>query len=83
MQIIEIVPNYSEGRDKEKMERIISPFKKDEFNLVRLEMDPSYNRSVLTVIGEKDKVMMAMVESIKIAINEKHSQIRTNMVTHW
>ena len=28
MQIIEIVPNYSEGRDKEKMERIISPFKK-------------------------------------------------------
>lgn len=70
MQIIEIVPNYSEGRDKEKMERIISPFKKDEFNLVRLEMDPSYNRSVLTVIGEKDKVMSAMVESIKIAINE-------------
>lgn len=70
MQIIEIVPNYSEGRDKEKMERIIFPFKKDEFNLVRLEMDPSYNRSVLTVIGEKDKVMMAMVESIKIAINE-------------
>ena len=58
MQIIEIVPNYSEGRDKEKMERIISPFKKDEFNLVRLEMDSSYNRSVLTVIGEKDKIIL-------------------------
>ena len=70
MQIIEIVPNYSEGRDKEKMERIVSPFKNKGFDLVRLEMDSSYNRSVLTVIGEKTKVLDAMLESIKITKEE-------------
>ncbi len=70
MQIIEIVPNYSEGKDCQKMERIISPFKKEHFNLVKLEMDESYNRSVLTVIGEVDKVLKAMLESIKITIEE-------------
>jgi len=56
-KIIEIVPNYSEGKNKEVMEQIIAPFKdKDDIMLITLEMDASYNRSVVTVIGEVDTV---------------------------
>lgn len=67
-KIIEIVPNYSEGKNKEVMEQIIAPFKdKDDIMLITLEMDASYNRSVVTVIGEVDTVLEAMIESGKIA----------------
>ncbi|MCK9471197.1 MAG: glutamate formimidoyltransferase [Bacilli bacterium] len=67
-KIIEIVPNYSEGINNNIMAEIISPFEneKDIF-LVKLEMDASYNRSVLTVIGEATIVLEKMVESAKIA----------------
>ena len=67
-KIIEIVPNYSEGIRKEVMDEIISPFMNVEnIFLVRLEMDASYNRSVLTVIGEASIVLDKMVESAKLA----------------
>lgn len=77
-KIIEIVPNYSEGTNKEVMAKIIEPFNNDkEIFLVRLEMDSSYNRSVLTVIGEASAVIAKMVESAKIAVElidlRKHS----------
>ncbi len=68
MQIIEIVPNYSEGKDKVVMEEIIAPFKKyNGIKLLRLEMDASYNRSVVTVIGEVDSVIKGVIESAEIA----------------
>lgn len=69
-KIIEIVPNYSEGKNEKIMEAVISPFKNvEEIFLCRLEMDPSYNRSVLTVIGEASIVLEKMVESAVIATN--------------
>lgn len=67
-QIIEIVPNYSEGKNEEIMNAIIKPFVDDpNINLVHMEMDPSYNRSVVTVIGEAATVIKQMVESAVIA----------------
>jgi glutamate formiminotransferase len=67
-QIIEIVPNFSEGKDLSIMERIIAPFKNLEgIKLLNLEMDASYNRSVVTVIGEKDLVFARILESAEIA----------------
>lgn len=67
-KIIEIVPNYSEGKNKDVMEKIIAPFKnKEGIMLTTLEMDGSYNRSVVTVIGEADAVLSSMIESGQIA----------------
>lgn len=67
-QIIEIVPNYSEGKNKAIMEEIIAPFKYLEgIKLLDLEMDASYNRSVVTVIGEVNSVIKGAVESAEIA----------------
>lgn len=77
-KIIEIVPNYSEGKNKEIMMQIIAPFENNpQINLVRLEMDSSYNRSVVTVIGEVEAVLPQMVKSAEIAAQlidlRKHS----------
>lgn len=66
--LVEIVPNYSEGKNRRKMAKISSPFKKDCFDLIKLEMDPFYNRSVLTVIGNPRKVIEAMFLSVKYAM---------------
>ena len=68
-QIIEIVPNYSEGKDSQIMQQIIAPFQNNPLiSLVDLEMDASYHRSVVTVIGEVQTVLTKMVESAKIAV---------------
>lgn len=67
-KIIEIVPNYSEGLNRNIMNQIISPFENNPgINLVRLEMEGSYNRSVVTIIGEANTVIEKMVESAVIA----------------
>jgi glutamate formiminotransferase len=68
MKIIEIVPNYSEGRNPLIMDQIVAPFLNQVgIHLTRLEMDANYNRSVLTVIGEAETVMTQMVASAVIA----------------
>ncbi|HHX79473.1 MAG TPA: glutamate formimidoyltransferase [Acholeplasmataceae bacterium] len=68
-QIIEIVPNFSEGKSKAIMEEVIAPFKGlGGTKLLNLEMDASYNRSVVTVIGEVDSVVKGIVESAEIAV---------------
>jgi len=77
-KIIEIVPNYSEGKNKDLMDKIISPFMNiKEIFLCKLEMDSSYNRSVLTVIGEASVVIDKMIESAILATEfidlNKHS----------
>jgi len=69
-QIIEIVPNYSEGKNPEIMKQIIAPFTDNpDISLVTMEMDPSYNRTVVTVIGEASEVLKRMEESSVIAVS--------------
>lgn len=65
--VAEVVPNYSEGKNGRKMAEILSPFKKDNFYLIDLEMDEYYNRSVVTVIGHPLKLIERMKESTAIA----------------
>lgn len=67
MKIIELVPNFSEGTNEDIMLQIIEPFQKDKVFCCKLEMDKDYNRSVVTVIGEANVVIAAMVEATKIA----------------
>lgn len=70
-QIIETVINYSEGRDVEKVNRIVSPFKKTQgVKLVNVEMDKDYHRVVVSVFGEKESLAQAILESCKIAVEE-------------
>ena len=68
-QIIECVPNYSEGRDKEKMEKILDCFRgKDGIKLLDYSNDINHNRMVVTVVGEYEPLKNAVLESVGKAV---------------
>ena len=63
MKIVQCVPNFSEGRDLEKIERIVEVLKnKEGFNLISYEPDGDYNRTVVTLLGDPNKIIEAVVE---------------------
>ena len=68
MAIVQCVPNFSEGRDLEKIEKIVTPLRgKQGVKLLNYEADENYNRVVVTVIGDPQKVKDAVLESIGVA----------------
>lgn len=78
MKIVECVPNFSEGRDQEKIDRIMSVVKQDEhIKLVNYESDADYNRTVVTLIGDPDKMIDLILKMTDICLKEidlnKHS----------
>lgn len=67
-QIIQCVPNFSEGRDLNKIEQIISPFRgKNGVKLLDYSNDEDHNRVVVTVVGEKEALKAAVIEAVGIA----------------
>ena len=68
MAIVQCVPNFSEGRDLDKIEKIINPLiGKEGVKLLNYEADKNYNRLVVTIIGEPQKVKDAVFEAIGVA----------------
>lgn len=64
-KIVECVPNFSEGKDLEKIEKIVAPFKGNpKVELLSVEPDKDYNRTVVTVMGDPEEVKKAVIESI-------------------
>jgi glutamate formiminotransferase / 5-formyltetrahydrofolate cyclo-ligase len=57
--LFEAVPNFSEGRDEEKIGRIVAAV--EGVRVLGLHSDPDHNRSVLTFAGEEDAVLEAAV----------------------
>ena len=70
-KIVQCVPNFSEGRDLDKVERIINPFRgKEGVKLLDYSTDYDHNRAVVTVVGEPEAVKSAIIEAMGIAIKE-------------
>jgi glutamate formiminotransferase len=68
-QIVECVPNFSEGRNLERIEKIVDPFRKKEgVKLLDYQRDKDHNRLVVTVVGEPDPLSGALIEAIGAAI---------------
>jgi len=68
-RIIECVPNFSEGRDLGKIEKIVNPFRgKDNVKLLDYKRDEDHNRVVVTVVGEPQAVKDSILEAMGIAI---------------
>ena len=66
---IESVPNFSEGRDLKKVERIVDSFRaKPGVKLLDFSTDPDHNRCVVTVLGQPEPLKRAMVEAIGTAV---------------
>lgn len=77
-KIIECVPNFSEGRDKQIVEKIADAFRaKDNVKLLDYSSDADHNRSVITVAGEPEALKEAVIEAVGIAVElinlTKHS----------
>lgn len=68
-KIVECVPNFSEGRDLEKVEKIVNAFRaKEGVKLLDYSTDKDHNRMVVTVVGEPDALKKAVIEAIGIAV---------------
>ena len=67
-QIIECVPNFSEGRDKAVIDAITAEIEKGgEVKLLDVDPGEATNRTVVTFVGEPRQVMDAAVRAIKKA----------------
>ena len=68
MKLIECVPNFSEGKNKEIISQITSEIS-NVSNVKLLDVDPGVdtNRTVVTFVGEPDAVLEAAFKSIKKA----------------
>jgi len=68
-KIIECVPNFSEGRDPIKTERIVNVFRaKENVKLLDYGNDKDHNRMVVTVIGEPEAIRNCIIEAVGVAI---------------
>src|SRR6516162_1434660 len=62
--IVECVPNFSEGRDKAKVDAIIEAMKMDGVYLLDREMDADHNRCVITLVGDPVKIEEAAIRGV-------------------
>lgn len=67
-QIIQCVPNFSEGRDRDKIEKIIDAFRgKEGLKLLDYSSDADHNRTVVTLVGEAEALEASVLEAMKRA----------------
>jgi len=62
--LIECVPNFSEGREKSRVDAIVKAMTRDGVYLLDCEMDADHNRSVLTLVGEREPLLAAVLAGI-------------------
>ncbi len=68
-KIVECIPNFSEGRDSDKMELIARTITTvPRVAVLDLTMDPDHNRSVITFAGEPEAVVEASIRATAAAI---------------
>ena len=62
--LVECVPNFSEGRDKARVDAIVESMKGDGVYLLDREMDADHNRCVITLVGERDAIQEAAIRGV-------------------
>ena len=68
-KIMECVPNFSEGRDLQKIDKIVAPFRgKQGVKLLDYSNDEDHNRLVVNVVGEQEPLRDAVLEAIGVAV---------------
>ncbi|MFZ3265256.1 MAG: glutamate formimidoyltransferase [Terriglobales bacterium] len=62
--LVECVPNFSEGRDKSKVDAIVEAMKIPGVFLLDREMDSDHNRCVITLVGEREPIQEAAIRGV-------------------
>ena len=66
-QLVECVPNFSEGRRPEIVQAIVEAMRGPGVSLLDVESDADHNRSVVTLIGEPGAILEAAYQGIATA----------------
>lgn len=68
-QIVECVPNFSEGRDQGIIDKIAAPFSAQEgVKLLDVQTDSDHNRMVVTAMGTPQGIKKAIIEAMDQAV---------------
>src|SRR4029078_3621168 len=79
--LVECVPNFSEGRDTEKVEQIARAISAIEHACVLdTHIDPDHNRSVITFVAPPETVVAAAVHAVRRA--SELTDMRTHQGEH-
>lgn len=69
-QLIECVPNFSEGRRDTVIEEIVMPFRERKgCTLLDYRADKDHNRLVVSLVGEPEAIQEALLQAAKVAIS--------------
>jgi glutamate formiminotransferase len=80
LKVLEAVPNFSEGRDLEKVDRLVRRIAEYDVEVLDWSSDPDHHRSVVTFIGEPDDVEEAAVAAAAFAV--RHIDLRGHRGVH-
>ncbi len=68
MTLFECVPNFSEGRDAERVERIVAPAREVAgVTVLDVERNADHNRCVISLVGEGEALLDAVFRMMKVA----------------
>lgn len=71
MAIIETIPNVSEGRRPDVVERLAAEVRAvPGARLLDYSSDPSHNRSVFTIVGDREAVKVAVLALFAVAVEQ-------------
>jgi len=62
--LVECVPNFSEGRDRAKVDAIVQAMQVEGVYLLDREMDSDHNRSVITLVGDRAAIAEAAIRGV-------------------
>jgi len=62
--LVECVPNFSEGRDKSRVDAIVQAMTIEGVYLLDREMDADHNRCVITLAGEREAIQEAAIRGV-------------------
>ena len=68
MSLVECVPNFSEGRKPEVVDRLVETIQSvDSACVLDTHLDPDHNRSVITFVASRDHVVEAAFRAVELA----------------
>lgn len=66
-KIVECIPNFSEGRDKKIIEKILDTLRgREKVKLLDYSSDKDHNRTVVTFIGEPESIKTAVLDMAEV-----------------
>jgi glutamate formiminotransferase len=80
VKVLEAVPNFSEGRDVEKVRALVDVIERAGVEVLDWSADPDHHRAVVTYIGDPLRVEAASLDAARFAL--EHIDLRRHHGVH-